>query len=799
MPNVDRALAFLRLGISVIPLPLGTKRPTLPWKPYQTRLPTEDEVRAWWSEGERNIALVMGAVSGLIAVDCDDEQAEAWAAANLPRTTIGTRTKKGKHRFYRHPGTVVPNKARINTGEGKLALDVRGDGGYVLAPGSLHPDGGEYIPLGTWTRENLANLPVFDVRLLGLEPDAPPAPPVPPPPPRRDEDRDLVFRRARAWLEHVDPAIQGSGGDAQTLRAAAGLVRGFLLDDTTALLLLEEWNTRCVPPWTTGALQKKLRNARKHGKEPMGGKLDAPPPEGFNMRADQDSLTGGNTQESTSTPYSPPPPPDEPPPPTDQDAPQKEDQPAEPPAEITEAERICPVRTLTDLGNAERLVSRYGHLLHWCPDLGGWLNWDGKRWCRDALERTRKLAAKVVRRLYAEAADHDDEKMRKAVVAHAKASEAEPRRRAMLSSAQFLHDIPVLPTAFDNEPWLLNVQNGTVDLRTGELRPHRKEDLQTKLCNVPYDRSAPWRTWGIFLDQIMEGQTELALFLQRAVGYSLSGYCGEQVFFFLYGSGANGKSTFLQALLNVLGNDYATRTDPGIFAHKEQQDHPTGLARLRGIRFLSCNEMPGGRLDEDLVKQLTGEDRVVARFLHHDFFEFEPQFHIWMAGNHRPEIRGTDEAIWRRPLLVPFQAYFPPQARDKHLAAKLQHEAPGILAWAVHGALQYKERGLDPPAGVRTATQEYRSDQDILKPFLEDRCVMVPGSRVAQKDLRQAYLSWCEDAGEQPVTPRTFALRLGERGIRSSASHGVRSWMGLALVEQMNPVPYPVSRRYMDD
>ena len=752
--HVDDALRFRALGISLIRVPKGRKKPILAWAPWAERLPTEDEIRAWWGpNGDHNVALIMGAVSGLVAVDADSPEAEQWVRANLPPSNMGTLTSKGKHRFYRHPGVTVGNKVKIQTSDGKIACDVKGDHGYVMAPGSLHPEKGFiYRALGHWDAATIAALPVFDPAWIGAQKEESPAAP---PPPRRNETEERKILRARAWLAVRDPAIEGSGGDNHTLSTASTVAIGFDLSDEDALSLLLEWDARCVPPWTEKGLRAKIRNARKYCHEVPGHMLDEPP------RREAGAPEWTPTAE-------------EPCPPTEEEVPAPEP-PPEPQEEVQ--------RNYTDLGNAERLLDTHGDRLRFCRALGGWMSWDGKHWQTDALDRVRRLASKTIRAL-----ENDvkrlaaiDEKRAAALATWQKRSESEMARRAMVASAEVIRDAPLAQEMCDRDPWLLNCVNGTLDLRTGTMRRHRREDYITKICPVAYDHCAPWPDWGRFLEEIMLGDSALIAFLQRAVGYSLSGSTREQVFFFLHGSGSNGKSTFLGTLMDTLGRDYATQANSELFVRKANEDHPTGLARLRGVRFLSCREMPGGRLDEELIKQMTGEDSIVARFLHKDFFEYQPAFKIWMAGNKKPEIRGADEAIWRRPLLVPFLAYFALDQRDKTLGDRLRAEGAGILNWAVQGALQYQEQGLAPPEGVRLATSAYREEQDILGPWIADRAAMVPGARSTNRDLYASYKAWCDEEGCDPLRQRTFSSRLAERGLRPFVSHGQRGWDGIAL------------------
>ncbi|MCZ6625864.1 MAG: phage/plasmid primase, P4 family, partial [Deltaproteobacteria bacterium] len=351
---------------------------------------------------------------------------------------------------------------------------------------------------------------------------------------------------------------------------------------------------------------------------------------------------------------------------------------------------------LTDFGNAERLIRLYGEDMRFCSQLG-WLAWDDRRWAKDKTGQIERWAKATVRSIYNEAAHCEDEALRKALASHAKSSEAERKIKAAISLAKSEPGIPLRAKDLDRDSWLLNVMNGTLDLRTGGLRPHRQEDLITKLAPGHYDPTATCPTWDSFLDRIFDGNKGIITFLQRAVGYGLTGDVSEQVLFLLYGTGANGKSTFLNAIREALG-EYAKQAAPDLLVAKRGVSHPTEIADIVGCRFLTSIEVEDGRrLAEALVKQITGGDPIKGRFMNKDFFEFMPTHKIFMAVNHKPVIRGTDSAIWRRIRLVPFTVTFPEDEQDKKLPEKLKAELPGIFNWTVQGCLAWQREGLGIP------------------------------------------------------------------------------------------------------
>lgn len=434
---------------------------------------------------------------------------------------------------------------------------------------------------------------------------------------------------------------------------------------------------------------------------------------------------------------------------------------------------------LTDLGNAERLVTRHGADIRYCWPWGKWLAWDGRRRQRDDTGQMLRLAQATVRAIYTEAAEADTKDKAKVIADHARRCEATGRLQAMLTQAQAL--VPVLPEELDRDPWLYNTESGTTDLRTGRLSLHRREDNLTRLAAVTYDPDAACPRWEAFLEQVLP-DPEVRAFVQRAIGYSLTGSVREQCLFFLYGTGANGKSTFLHTLLAVLG-EYGKQVRPEIFMLSRNDQHPTEIADLAGMRFIVTTELEEGRrVAEMMVKQLTGGDRLTARRMREDFWEFEPTHKLWLAGNHKPVIRGTDNAIWRRIHLIPFTVTIPAQEQNKELPDLLRTELPGILQWAVNGCLAWQRDGLGIPKAVGDATAGYRAEMDIIGGFLTDRCVMEPDLSATAKDLYNAYTDWAKDNGETVMSNRLFAKCLAERGLIARRTNAARMWQGIGLM-----------------
>ena len=444
---------------------------------------------------------------------------------------------------------------------------------------------------------------------------------------------------------------------------------------------------------------------------------------------------------------------------------------------------------LTDLGNAERLVARHGESIRYCHPWGKWLTYDGRRWKVDGAGRVRRLARETVRQIGGEAPETSDDAERKTLLKWALASEAKAKIDAMLGLAEAERGIPVEPEELDRGRWILNVENGTIDLRTGELQNHRRGDLITRLAPVEYNPNAEAPTWRAFLERVLPSQ-ELRRFVQRAVGYSLTGDTSERVLLILHGAGRNGKSTLLEALREVLG-DYGMQTPAETLLAKASGGIPNDVARLKGARFVSASETEAGRrLAEALVKQMTGNDSISARFMRAEWFDFKPTHKTWLATNHKPEIRGTDHAIWDRVRLVPFEVRIPAGEVDRKLPEKLRAELPGILTWAVRGCLQWQREGLGEPEEVRAATAEYRAEMDVLAGFVKERCVVQPTAWTKFADLYTAYAEWCEESRERPENKRAFGARLAERGFEgTNGAKNVAIRRGIGLRQDREPDP----------
>jgi putative DNA primase/helicase len=455
----------------------------------------------------------------------------------------------------------------------------------------------------------------------------------------------------------------------------------------------------------------------------------------------------------------------------------------------------------TDLGNAERMVQTAGSNFRYCHALNKFLVWDTKRWKIDDRGVIYRYAKDTIRNLYLLAGTDDNDKERKEVAAHAQKSESKYRIQAMIELAKHEYGIPITPNDLDKDHYLLNCLNGTVNLLTGELKPHDRDDFITKICPVEFYPKAKYPQWLDFLEQITEGDQDLQKFLQRCVGYSAAGDTSEQCWFLLYGSGANGKSTFLNTIALIL-NDYERSAPPETFLLRNGDTINNDIARLRGSRFVTSLEPEEGRrLNESLVKQLTGGDSVTARFLYGEFVEYVPTFKIWISSNHRPEVVGTSYATWRRIRTIPFLYQVPNSKRVRDLHLKLfEKEASGILNWIIEGFTRWQFEGLGEPRIVQDATEDYRSDMDVLKTFLQDFCIASDHNMIANLDFENItkfqmnemkvpfvkatilYDTFMRETGEK-ISQKLFSRRLHERGYPTKHFRDGNFHIGIGLLD----------------
>ncbi len=747
------ALGYARRGWFVFPLQAGTKgsdadkRSThLLDNGHNGASCDEAVIRAWWTRWpDANIGLNLAA-SGLVAIDPDTYKPDcAWEAFardhSVPATWTQRSARGGKHLVYKAgPDAVYP---------GKLCpgVEIKHRGYILLDPSTF--EGGGYV----------------------IETDCDPVPApdwLQPPPPAAQNPAKFIIDPGSAshaastgevqdLLEYLDPDAGGYAAWIEVLQALHDHFGGG--DD--GLALADDWSRRGAK-YKTGEIAAKWRGFTAGG----GVTLKT-----LAMRAREN---GANLSEIARR-HGPGPAAPKAAQATDDDPPD-----------------LSHDHLALDLGTQSWDVNAR-HVALW----GKWLFWSGAHWqCDEKLEhlsriraylrdRARALTSWAARKADGLDREHDGkaaEKLRawardqsRALRSNATVTSVANLARANPTSAA-THD------AFDADHFLLGTSEGTVELRSGRLRSARREDMISRLTAcAPAPPGAQPTLWLTFLADIFGGDAETIAFMQRAAGYALTGETSEHKLLFLYGSGRNGKSVFLNTLLDIWG-DYGRRVAATTFLHSQTERHPTDIASLQGARLAIASELPRGKTwDEATIKDLTGGDRLTARYMRQDFFEFTPQLTLMIAGNTQPSFRGVDEAIRSRVVLVPFCVTISPEKRDNALPDKLRAEAPAILSWCIDGALAWQERGLDVPPAIAAASETYFDEEDTVGQFLDDETVADPHTIALTDDLIERFNFWSDRQGLGRWTKRTLVKELKLRGFSDAKSNGRRGLRGLGL------------------
>jgi putative DNA primase/helicase len=725
----DRDTDLLRFydneGIKLVRLSHRTKKPVdIEW---QRRPLALEDVQEWVRSGG-DVGWQCGKVSGwMSAVDLDCREAQRLAPRFLPETLRGAKGKETPSQyFYRSPDLGYKKFSEIGGTAELIALKAsnNGRGHQVAVAPSVHREKGPYHFIGGY---NPAAIAVVD----------------------KDELRHRVGMLATAALiaRLLPPSRDEGGGGRHDLALA---LSGYMLRNGEAVedvekMLTAAWEVCNAPRQGVEDVRRSVRDtsARLARNEPATGGRRL----GELVPRMPEKIADFLGWEQTS---------------------------------MREQRRYY---ARTDLGNAERFVDSHRDCVLWCPARKSFLCWDDKRYAWDERGEVVKLAHATARSIFHEAADAEDEQEQKAITKWALASQNESRINAMLSQAR-----PYLAVGMeelDRDPWLINCQNGTLDLRTGRLKDHDPTDRITKIVPADYDPEASCPRFLRFLKETLVDDAVIK-FVKRYSGYTLTGMTRERLLAILYGFGKNGKTTLVELLHEVLG-DYARNTDVETLLIKKYQGVGNDVAALKGARFVSAAEVEKGRrLAESKVKQLTGRDTVTARFLFGENFDFKPEFKLWLSTNNKPVIQGTDDAIWDRLRLIPFTQRFEGAKADPKLPDKLRDELAGVFAWTVEGCLEWQEHGLEEPKTVTDATKQYREEMDTLAAFIEDRCVVREGVMVPATPLYKQYQVWCDDAGEKPETQKMFGMRLRERGfvsdkIKRGPHKDRKGWFGIGL------------------
>jgi putative DNA primase/helicase len=767
MQILEVAHHYYKLGFTPIPCEPRSKKPTYEWGLWQQHRPDWDELEQVWCEainrfGENlNIATILGEAHGLCAVDIDNPQTFRQARNAIGLTerdlqTWATCSHRGGALIFRYPnGYNLPSK----TPNELWGAELLGNERILVLPPSIHPEGTIY----RW--------------LKGHEPDQIPLADIPEP---------LLFafigERPKPTPRSVTRPHNGHGngnGLPSWAHAVIALLQPYWHEGwrhDTALALAGTFAKRGIPKEIAETILRQLTQTANDPevKDRLRALMDT-----YERLAEGESVLAWQGLERV----------------LDDETLQTLDRllpnPPRNGHSLTLATIERPERPCTDLGNAERLVRLFGDCIRFVPQWG-WLVWDGKRWARDnGNQRITELAEETVRQIYREAAETDNPDERAKLAKWAIASESRQRIAAMIDLAAPM--CLASPDEFDADDWLLNCQNGVLNLRTLEFMPHNPNLKLTKLAPVTYDPNADCPKWKAFLQRIFNNNERLIRFVQRAVGYSLTGSTREQCLFFLHGTGANGKSTFLEVIRALLG-DHAATTEFSTFVTDRKSSVRNDIARLHSARLVTAIEVgEGKRFAEELIKTLTGGDTVAARFLYREFFEFRPRFKVWLAANYKPEIRGTDYAIWRRIRLIPFTVTIPPDEQIPDLAEQLKGELSGILNWALEGLRDWLANGLQPPPEVTEATEAYRAEMDIVGLFVQDACVADPQAVTPSKTLYEAFREWCAENGHELLTPKQFGRRLSAKGFTCGRARVegklCRCWFGLRLRNENDPQP----------
>lgn len=683
------ALRYAARGWAVFPL--DGKRPYRGTHGHRDATTDPREVRRFWKRyPTANIGIACSSTTGPIVIDIDGGNGPELAELlELPPTREATSQRKGRRHLYFDPmtnGTTIKRTIKLKHNGTQYDLDVLGDGGYVVAPPSIHPTTGRRYK---WlNKSHLEPLPRSVLQVVKAN---------------RDDGKSAAPL----------PSSMGEGERDTLLTSLAGSMRRRGASEEAILAALREENsTRCNPPLDDRQLRKIARSIAT--KAPAG--------------------IGEN---------------------------------------------------LTDLGNARRFIAQHHeNVRSIIIQRASWLIYGGARWEHDTTGEIDRLAKATVRSLYTEASHVGDADLRDQLLKHAAKSESAAKIRAVMELAATEPEISITSDGLDADPWLFNVENGTVDLRRGTIRPHRRDDLITRLAPVEYDPDATCERFEQFLLEVMAGDTEMVDYLQRAIGYSMTGDTREECLFFCYGKGGNGKTKLFEVLRALYG-EYSQQADFHTFLSRKSEGPRNDIARMRGARFITASEADGDRgFDGTILKQLTGGDTVTARRLYEESFEFRPQHKLWLAANHKPIVKEQTAGFWRRIRLIPFNVSFE-KRRDKKLERALLAELPGILNWAIAGCQVWRREGLLEPRAVRRATESYRDENDLLGEFIAQKCALESGSWTPSTELFRVFTDWwTETRGPRSATISMgwFSRLLGERpGLKQLKRNDIRGWKGIAI------------------
>lgn len=438
----------------------------------------------------------------------------------------------------------------------------------------------------------------------------------------------------------------------------------------------------------------------------------------------------------------------------------------------------------TDIGNAERFAARYRGRARYCYGRKKWLLWDGKRWQWDSSGVVVRMGIAVVRSIYEEASRAQDPDDRAALAKHARASEKSSAVKSMLEFAQAQDGIPVALDDLDADSMLLNCENGTINLLTGELQEHKPSDLITKLCPAEYRPGATHPMFDRFMDTATQGDGELHAYIRRAAGYSIQGEASEKALFLVYGLPDTAKSTLIDAMASALGDYHMTAAASTWLVQDHKGGNRGDLVRLAGSRLVTTVEFQkGARFDEEIIKAVTGGDLITAAAKYEAEVTFRPRFALWLAANHAPAIHADDGGMWNRMRRIPFSHQIPKAERDPAVKEVIKTDPDcraAVLAWAVKGCLEWQKVGLGSAQAVDASTKAYQDEMDPIGDFLRDELIFHPDNSATPKDIRKAYDMWAKEEGvRSPLGRKEFQKVIEDNGGKYTKSNGNRIVVGV--------------------
>ena len=680
-------------GLEIFPCKCNKKNP-LTANGFKDASSDEQVINGWWDKyPDANIGLPTGKVNNLVVVDVDVKN-DAGGMDSLQQlleecgefdTKVVRTPSGGLHYYFSYPQDEEIIKCRTNLRPG---IDIRADGGYVVAPGSSI-DGNAYEFEDK--DKDIAELPQKLLKVL-------------------TNKNDYVSDFTITASEVIYGVEQGSRNNS-VFRLASRL-RGMDLPYEKAKNQVIVAARNCTPALSDSEAIRCLDSAWKfEPNKPNSGEH------------------------------------------------------------------------LTELGSAKSLVDNYGSDIRFAHQYDKWMYWDGHRWCIDDDGHIYRLAKQNALSRYDQVSEIEDYDKRREMTKYATRSESRQAIESTIHLAKSEPSIPLRIEDLDTDPYLLGVTNGVVNLRTGGLRENSKAEFITKQAPVVYSPEAKCPLWMSFLNQAMNNDQDMINYLQIIIGYSLTGDTREQKLFFLYGYGANGKSVFVNTIQEMLG-DYAKQTPVSTLMTRAKGSVNNDVARLKSARFVATTETEeGSKFNESELKLLTGQDVITARFFRQEFFEFRPEFKIWVSGNHKP-VPGDGHGIWRRLVLIPFEVIVKDEDQDKELQNKLKQEFSGILNWAIEGCLKWQEEGLKEPKKIVDAIAEYKSEMDRVNSWMEDCCIMSSQHcSTKASELYKSYKNWADNNGEWHMNQRILGTKLAERGFQKKRES--RGWVyrGIKLNE----------------